>query len=384
MAFKTLTSTQSCSRSPDEVNVERNAARLIQQQEEDSQKLRDRVSVLAHAKETDGRRFKQIAVERQREREDLKREVDRLKSLVAERDKAFRAQAFTLKQLNTRVVQLQHQQTEQASREAALLQELSLGSIEGQSSTAESLVAASEHGSISTLKRVQSRLPPGMETMRRRLEPIMSSGSAMQELSLAVGLSEDEEDLEEEAAVKLMLVVLGQDTIQGFYQQVAREREAAESVERGDADAAATLIQSAWRKKQAQQELVRLRQAQAEAAASQAVQERQNSLVSPGRALVHRGTMRRPSTKPIKGPQSPQAELGLKSPRRRGTRTSTGLVVPNSPSARSPTNGVAAGKERTSTSPLMPSLVAGQDDGSRGSQGPSRQTSTIKKPDGVL
>ena len=79
MAFNPLTSTQSCSRSPDEVNAERNAARLIQQQEEDSQKLRDRVSVLAHAKETDGRRFKQIAVERQREREDLTREVDRLK-----------------------------------------------------------------------------------------------------------------------------------------------------------------------------------------------------------------------------------------------------------------------------------------------------------------
>ena len=99
-----------------------------------------------------------------------------MQSLVAERDKAFRAQAFSLKQLNTRVVQLQHQQTEQASREAALLQELSLGSLEGQSSTVESLVAASEHGSMSTLKRGQSRLPPGMETMRRRLEPIMSSG----------------------------------------------------------------------------------------------------------------------------------------------------------------------------------------------------------------
>ena len=99
-----------------------------------------------------------------------------MQSLVAERNKAFRAQAFSLKQLNTRVIQLQHQQTEQASREAALLQELSLGSIEGQSSTAESLVAASEHGSMSTLKRVQSRLPLGMETMRRRLEPIMSSG----------------------------------------------------------------------------------------------------------------------------------------------------------------------------------------------------------------
>ena len=50
---------------------------------------------------------------------------------------------------------------------------------------------------------------------------------------------------------------------------MARERETAESVERGDADEAAILIQSAWRKKQAQQELVRLRQAQAETAASQ-------------------------------------------------------------------------------------------------------------------
>lgn len=217
-----------------------------------------------------------------------------MQSLLAERDKAFRAQAFNLKQLNTRVVQLQHQQTEQASREAALLQELSLGSIEGQHSTAESLVAANEHGSISsTLKRVQSRLSPSMETMRRRLEPIMSSGelsqscesghlwhskcarhlsslsaqpcswrmhsgdirdsvpqqilytcasllgccvqyawtvcmvwlvavpgSAMQDSSLVAGLSEDEEDFKQEPAVKLMLVVLGKDAIQGFYQQV--------------------------------------------------------------------------------------------------------------------------------------------------------------------
>lgn len=70
---------QDCSRSPDEVNAERNAARTVQHQENDLQKLRDRVSVLAHAKETDARRFRQIAVERQREREELRREVDSLK-----------------------------------------------------------------------------------------------------------------------------------------------------------------------------------------------------------------------------------------------------------------------------------------------------------------
>ena len=70
---------QDCSQSPGEVSAQKDAARRIRQQEEDLQKLQDRVSVLAHAKETDGRRFKQIAVERQREREELKREVERLK-----------------------------------------------------------------------------------------------------------------------------------------------------------------------------------------------------------------------------------------------------------------------------------------------------------------
>lgn len=42
------------------------------------------------------------------------------------------------------------------------------------------------------------------------------------------------------------------------------------------------------------------------------MQERQNSLVSPGRALANRGTMRRPSTKPIKGFQPPQVSCWLK------------------------------------------------------------------------
>lgn len=61
------------------MSEQRDAANTIRRQEEELQKLQDRVSVLAHAKETDGRRFRQIAVERQREREELKREVDRLK-----------------------------------------------------------------------------------------------------------------------------------------------------------------------------------------------------------------------------------------------------------------------------------------------------------------
>lgn len=73
------TSLQNCSRTPSQVDAESSLARTLQQQEEDLQKLQDRVSVLAHAKDTDGRRFRQIAVERQREREDLKRDIDRLK-----------------------------------------------------------------------------------------------------------------------------------------------------------------------------------------------------------------------------------------------------------------------------------------------------------------
>ena len=97
-----------------------------------------------------------------------------LQGLVSERDKAFRAQAFALKQANTRVTQLQQQQAELASREAALMQELSHGALQGQASAAESILLAPEHGS--SLKKMQSRLPSGMETMRRRLEPILSAG----------------------------------------------------------------------------------------------------------------------------------------------------------------------------------------------------------------
>lgn len=51
----------------------------MRQQEEEVQKLRDQVSVLAHAKETDARRLRHIATERHRERQDLKGEVDSLK-----------------------------------------------------------------------------------------------------------------------------------------------------------------------------------------------------------------------------------------------------------------------------------------------------------------
>ena len=63
---------------------------------------------------------------------------------------------------------------------------------------------------------------------------------------------------------------------------MARESKAAGSVERGDEDEAATVIQSAWRMKLAQQELVRLRQAQAEAASSQV-----SHAIKPVSALRH-------------------------------------------------------------------------------------------------
>lgn len=98
-----------------------------------------------------------------------------IQGLVSERDKSFRAQAFALKQANTRVGQLQQQQAESSIREAALMEELSFGVIQGQPSAVDSLLPAGDH-STTGLKKMQSRLPSGMETMRRRLEPIMSTG----------------------------------------------------------------------------------------------------------------------------------------------------------------------------------------------------------------
>ena len=97
-----------------------------------------------------------------------------MQGLVAERDKAFRAQAFALKQANTRVAQLQQQQAELASREAALLEELSHGAAQEQTSTADSMAAANEQGV--SMKKMR-RLASGMDSMRRRLEPTMSTGA---------------------------------------------------------------------------------------------------------------------------------------------------------------------------------------------------------------
>ena len=101
--------------------------------------------------------------------------VFNVQGLVSERDKAFRAQAFALKQANTRISQLQQQQAESSSREAALVEELSFGAIQGQPSAADTLLSA-DGRSTSGLRKMQSRLPSGMETMRRRLEPILSTG----------------------------------------------------------------------------------------------------------------------------------------------------------------------------------------------------------------
>lgn len=85
--------------------------------------------------------------------------------------------------------------------------------------------------------------------------------------------SEEEDDQEVEAPVKLMLIVLNEDAIQGFHEQVVKEQGA--GGERGEGwgpHEAATMIQSSWRMRQARQELQRLRQqqeSQAEAAAHQ-------------------------------------------------------------------------------------------------------------------
>lgn len=111
-----------------------------------------------------------------------------MQGLVAERDKAFRAQAFALKQANTRAAQLQQQQAELVSREAALLEELSLRATPGETSTAD-LMQANEQGM--SMKKTR-RLPSGTDSMRRRLESTMSTGSpilsSLVAYSIAAGL----------------------------------------------------------------------------------------------------------------------------------------------------------------------------------------------------
>lgn len=100
-----------------------------------------------------------------------------MQGLVAERDKAFRGQAFALKQANTRAAQLQQQQAELASREAALMEELSHAALQGQTSTAD--WAQMGHEQVMTLKKMSARrMPSGAESMRRPLEPVMSTGES--------------------------------------------------------------------------------------------------------------------------------------------------------------------------------------------------------------
>ena len=96
-----------------------------------------------------------------------------MQGVVVERDKAFRAQGFALKQVNTRMAQLQQQHADATKREAELIEQLSCSPIQGQPSLTGS-VHTSEHSA--SLKKMHSRLPSSMETMRRRLEPIASLG----------------------------------------------------------------------------------------------------------------------------------------------------------------------------------------------------------------
>ena len=93
-------------------------------------------------------------------------------------------------------------------------------------------------------------------------------GSSLQ----PVMTSEEEDDQEAEAPVKLMLIVLSEAAIQGFHEQVIKEQGGSQGGEGRGPHEAATLIQSSWRMRQARQELQRLRQqqeTQAEAAAHQ-------------------------------------------------------------------------------------------------------------------
>lgn len=66
---------QECDRSPEQVATEKEIALIVEGQIKEIHKLRDNVAVMTHAREADAKREKTIAVERHREREELKREI---------------------------------------------------------------------------------------------------------------------------------------------------------------------------------------------------------------------------------------------------------------------------------------------------------------------
>ena len=70
---------QECDRSPQQVASDREIAETIEAQIREISRLRGQVAVLTHAKESDTKRFRTIALERHREREELNSELAKLK-----------------------------------------------------------------------------------------------------------------------------------------------------------------------------------------------------------------------------------------------------------------------------------------------------------------
>ena len=70
---------QECDRSPQQVASDREIAETIEAQIKEISRLRGQVAVLTHAKESDAKRFRTIALERHREREELNAELAKLK-----------------------------------------------------------------------------------------------------------------------------------------------------------------------------------------------------------------------------------------------------------------------------------------------------------------
>ena len=70
---------QECDRSPQQVASDREIAETIEAQIKEISRLRGQVAVLTHAKESDTKRSRTIALERHREREELNAELAKLK-----------------------------------------------------------------------------------------------------------------------------------------------------------------------------------------------------------------------------------------------------------------------------------------------------------------
>lgn len=308
---------QECDRSPQQVASDREIAETIEAQIKEISRLRGQVAVLTHAKESDAKRFRTIALERHREREELNAELAKLKRLVGERDKELRAHALSLKGLTRRLSAAQQARQEAEKLATELLQEHEEGSEgDGEGLPAVPEASAASLGVAGTVTASARPQPPAhartnsaphvgaASFMLRRAQsplgrasltgttsshrPLTGDHHAREEGGISLetlrAMRQNVRDRRQAAAAErvesvqtetvvvesahVMVVVVRQEAVAGFNTRVQEEQAAARRAERLRPANAATTVQTAWRGLRARRELARLQQERAEAEAA--------------------------------------------------------------------------------------------------------------------